>query len=39
MNLVMERTLRAKETIQGHPLGPRQEVEVFTGKLSEIFDT
>jgi hypothetical protein len=29
MDLVVERTLRAKETIQGHPLGPRQTVEVF----------
>ena len=32
MDLVMERTLRAKETIQGHPLGPRQTVEVFAAK-------
>jgi hypothetical protein len=32
MDLVVERTLRAKETIQGHPLGPRQEVEVFVAK-------
>ena len=32
MDLVVERTLRAKETIQGHPLGPRQAVEVFTTK-------
>ncbi len=26
MDLVVERTLRVKETIQGHPLGPRQVV-------------
>jgi hypothetical protein len=32
MDLVVERTLRAKETIQGHPLGPRQAVEVFVTK-------
>ena len=32
MDLVVERTLRAKETIQGHPLGPRQSVEVFVVK-------
>jgi hypothetical protein len=32
MDLVVERTLRAKETIQGHPLGPRQAVEVFEAK-------
>jgi hypothetical protein len=32
MDLVVERTLRSKETIQGHPLGPRQEVEVFAAK-------
>jgi hypothetical protein len=32
MQLVMDRTLRAKETIQGHPLGPKQAVEVFVTK-------
>ena len=32
MDLVVERTLRGKETIQGHPLGPRQEVEVIATK-------
>ena len=32
MDLVVERTLRVKETIQGHPLGPRQTVEVFATK-------
>jgi hypothetical protein len=32
MQLVMDRTLRAKETIQGHPLGPKQAVEIFTTK-------
>ncbi len=32
MDLVVERTLRVKETIQGHPLGPRQAVEVFAAK-------
>ena len=32
MDLVMERTLRAKETIQGHPLGPKETVEVFGTK-------
>ena len=32
MDLVVERTLRSKETIQGHPLGPRQTVEVFAAK-------
>ena len=32
MDLVVERTLRAKETIHGHPLGPRQAVEVFAVK-------
>ena len=32
MDLVMKRTLRTKETIKGHPLGPRQAVEVFTTK-------
>jgi hypothetical protein len=32
MDLVVERTLRAKEAIQGHPLGPRQAVEVFAAK-------
>ena len=33
MDLVVERTLRAKETIQGHPLGPRQAVEVLVAKV------
>jgi hypothetical protein len=28
----MDRTLGAKETIQGHPLGPKQAVEIFPGK-------
>ena len=32
MDLVMERTLLVKETIQSHPLGPRQTVEVFVTK-------
>ena len=32
MDLVMERTLRAKETIQGHPLGPKQALEVLRRK-------
>ncbi len=32
MDLVVERTLRAKETIHDHPLGPRQAVEVFAAK-------
>ena len=32
MQLVMDRTLRAKETIQGHPLGPKQVVEIFSAK-------
>ena len=32
MQLVMDRTLRAKETIQGHPLGPKQAVEIFAAK-------
>ena len=32
MDLVMERTLRAQETIQGHLLGTRQTVEVFVAK-------
>ncbi len=32
MQLVMDRTLRAKETIQGYPLGPKQAVEIFTTK-------
>jgi hypothetical protein len=32
MQLVMDRTLRVKETIQGHPWGPKQEVEIFTTK-------
>ena len=32
MDLVVERTLRAKETIQDHPLEPRQTVEVFAAK-------
>ena len=32
MDLVMERTLRGKKTIQGHLLGPRQSVEVFVTK-------
>jgi hypothetical protein len=32
MQLVLDRTLRAKETIQGHPLGPTQAVEIFAAK-------
>jgi hypothetical protein len=32
MQLVMDRTLRDKETIQGHPLGPKQSVEIFVAK-------
>jgi hypothetical protein len=32
MQLVMDRTLRVKETIQGHPLGPKQTVEIFATK-------
>jgi hypothetical protein len=32
MQLVMDRTLRAKETIQGHPLEPKQSVEIFAAK-------
>ena len=32
MKLVMDRTLRAKDAIQGHPLGPRQTVEIFAPK-------
>ena len=32
MNLVLERTLKAKETIQGHPLDPKQAIEVFEAK-------
>ncbi len=31
MDLVVERTL-VKDTIQVHPLGPRQAVEVFVAK-------
>jgi hypothetical protein len=30
MDLVVDRTLRAKENIQGHPLDPKQAMEVFT---------
>jgi hypothetical protein len=33
MQLVMDRTLRAKETIQDHPLGPKQEVQIFVAKV------
>ena len=32
MQLVMDRTLRDKETIQGNPLGPKQAVEIFVPK-------
>jgi hypothetical protein len=32
MDLVFERTIKAKETIQGHPLGPKQTIEVFAAK-------
>jgi hypothetical protein len=32
MNLVFDRTLKAKETIQGHPLDPKQGIEVFAAK-------
>ena len=37
MKLVMDRTLRAKEAIQGHPLGPRQAVEIFAAKAVDNF--
>ncbi len=32
MDLVFERTMKAKETIQGHPLDPKQAIEVFAAK-------
>ena len=32
MDLVFERTIKAKETIQGHPLDPKQAIEVFAAK-------
>jgi len=32
MNLVFYRTLKAKDTIQGHPLDPKQAIEVFAAK-------
>jgi hypothetical protein len=32
MDLVFDRTLKPKETIQGHPLDPKQAIEVFTAK-------
>ena len=32
MNLVFDRTLKTKETIQGHPLDPKQAIEVFAAK-------
>jgi hypothetical protein len=32
MKLRYEPGTRAKETIQGHPLGPKQAVEIFTAK-------
>ena len=32
MKLFMDRTLRAKDAIQGHPLAPRQAVEIFASK-------
>jgi hypothetical protein len=34
MQLVMDRTLRAKETIQDNPLEPKQAVEIFAAKQS-----
>ena len=30
IDLVVDRTLRVKETIQDHPLDPKQAMEVFT---------
>jgi hypothetical protein len=32
MDLVFDRTLKAKQTIQGHPLDPKQAIEVFAAK-------
>ncbi len=32
MDLVFERTLKTKETIQGHPLDPKEAIEVFVVK-------
>ncbi len=32
MDLVFERTIKTKETIQGHPLDPKQAIEVFVAK-------
>jgi hypothetical protein len=32
MDLVFERTLKVKETIQDHPLHPKQGIEVFAAK-------
>jgi hypothetical protein len=32
MDLVFERTIKSKETIQGHPLDPKQAIEVFVAK-------
>ena len=39
MDLVFERTLKAKETIQGHPLDPKQAMKSLRQKLWATFDT
>jgi hypothetical protein len=37
MDLVFERTLQAKEIIQGHPLDPKQTIEVFEEKAVVMY--
>jgi hypothetical protein len=37
MDLVFERTLKAKETIQGHPLDSKQTIEVFEEKAVGMY--
>ena len=37
MNIVVDRNLRAKETILGHPLDPEQVLKVFTAKSVDNF--
>jgi hypothetical protein len=32
MNLVFDGTLKTKETIQGHPLDPKQGIDVFASE-------
>ena len=37
-DLVYDRTRRAKESIQGHPLDPKQAMTMFSARRLEILD-